>query len=406
MRRHTVERESEKWVEKSIITEAQREEIVALYPEDARQNIFALFAVIFISIGILIFALSDVSFMSTMIKVVLLLAVSTVFYLVGSNFYAREQKQAMKWKSYYGISFILIAYFFFGATLLVVIQDYHIQLFSAWPFMIWSFIGIILCYLFENKYMYAFSIIITLLSQVFSALSFSSFSYLLLLLFILGYVPIVSRKETKSFSYYFSIGLSLQFILLSIHEIENYYWMFVFILLMYLFAHVITEQVFAKALTTVSIWTVLLYRMFESFYVQESYVFDEMTMQASFFISLAILLLASIALHWRQNRLAIMDLILFLPVFILPFPYVWVIVVLFVYAVSSLLVGYRDGMDERMKLGIVGFVIATLTLYTQYAWESINRSLFFIIGGMILFGLSILLDRVRKKQLDKGEDQS
>src|SRR5699024_5616954 len=358
MRRHTVERESEKWVEKSIITEAQREEIVDLYPEDARQNIFALFAVIFISIGILIFALSDVSFMSTMIKVVLLLAVSTVFYLVGSNFYAREQKQAMKWKSYYGISFILIAYFFFGATLLVVIQDYHIQLFSAWPFMIWSFIGIILCYLFENKYMYAFSIIITLLSQVFSALSFSSFSYLLLLLFILGYVPIVSRKETKSFSYYFSIGLSLQFILLSIHEIENYYWMFVFILLMYLFAHVITEQVFAKALTTVSIWTVLLYRMFESFYVQESYVFDEMTMQASFFISLAILLLASIALHWRQNRLAIMDLILFLPVFILPFPYVWVIVVLFVYAVSSLLVGYRDGMDERMKLGIVGIVIA------------------------------------------------
>src|SRR5699024_6636476 len=251
-----------------------------------------------------------------------------------------------------------------------------------------------------------FSIIITLLSQVFSALSFSSFSYLLLLLFILGYVPIVSRKETKSFSYYFSIGLSLQFILLSIHEIENYYWMFVFILLMYLFAHVITEQVFAKALTTVSIWTVLLYRMFESFYVQESYVFDEMTMQASFFISLAILLLASIALHLRQNRLAIMDLILFLPVFILPFPYVWVIVVLFVYAVSSLLVGYRDGMDERMKLGIVGIVIATLTLYTQYAWESINRSLFFIIGGMILFGLSILLDCVRKKQLDKGEDQS
>src|SRR5699024_7662667 len=124
------------------------------------------------------------------------------------------------------------------------------------------------------------------------------------------------------------------------------------------------------------------------------------------FISLAILLLACISLYWRQYRLDIMDLILFFPVFILPLPYVWVIVVLFVYAVSSLLVGYRDGMDERMKLGIVGFVIATLTLYTQYAWESINRSLFFIIGGVILFGLSILLDRVRKKQLDKGEDQS
>src|SRR5699024_5026383 len=148
-----------------------------------------------------------------------------------------------------------------------------IQLFSAWPFIIWSFIGIILSYLFENKYMYVFSIIITLLSQVFSVLSFSSFSYLLLLLFILGYVPIVYQKGTKWLSYYISIGLSIQFILLTIHEIENYYWMFVFILLMYLFAHVITETVFAKALTTVSIWTVMLYRMFESFYLQDLYVF-------------------------------------------------------------------------------------------------------------------------------------
>src|SRR5699024_3128985 len=212
--------------------------------------------------------------------------------------------------------------------------------------------------------------------------SFSSFSYLLLLLFILGYVPIVYQKGTKWLSYYISIGLSIQFILLTIHEIENYYWMFVFILLMYLFAHVITETVFAKALTTVSIWTVMLYRMFESFYLQDLYVFDEITIQASFFISLTILLLASIALNWRKNRVAIMDLILFLPVFMLPFSYVWIIVILFVYAVSSLLIGYRDGMNERMKLGIVGFVIATLTLYTQYAWESINRSLFFIIGGI------------------------
>lgn len=406
MRRDSLAKESKKWVEKSIITETQRAQIVALYPEDAKQNIFALFAVIFISIGILIFALSDVPFMPTLLKLVLLLFVSTVLYLVGSKFYVVEEKQDIKWKSYYGISFILIGYFFFGATLLVIIQDYHIQLFSAWPYIIWSFFGIILCYLFENKYMYAFSMIITLFSQVFSTLTFSSFSYLLLLLFIVGYVPIVYQKGNKGLSYYFSIGLSLQFILLTVHEIENYYWMFVFIMLMYLFAYVMRKHVFAVALTTVSIWTAMLYRMFESFYVQESYVFDEMTMQTSFFISLAILLFVSIALNWRQNRVATMDVILFLPVFMLPFPYVWIIVILFVYAVYSLLIGYRDGMDERMKIGIAGFVIATLTLYTQYAWESINRSLFFIIGGILLFGLSVLLDRVRKKQLDKGEDQS
>lgn len=406
MRRDTVERESKKWVDQSIITEAQRQEIIALYPVGARQNLFALFAVIFISIGILIFALSDVGFMSTMMKIILLLGISTALYLVGNNFYAREEKQVLQWKSYYGISFILIGYFFFGATLLVIIQDYHIQLFSAWPFVIWSLVGVILAYLFENKYMYVFAIIITIFSQIFSALSFSSFSYLLLFIFIVGFGPIVYQRVAKAFSYFFAIGLSLQLLLLLIHEIENYYWMFAFILLMYLFAKVMKASSFTEILATVSIWTVLFYRMFEAFYVQESYVFEEMTMQASFFIVIAILLLIGLGVNWPNNRLDMMDMILFVPVFFLPFPYIWVIIILFVYSVISLLIGYRDGMDERMKLGIAGFVIATLTLYTQYAWDSLNRSLFFIIGGIILFGLSILLDRVRKKQLEQGEDQS
>ena len=55
-------------------------------------------------------------------------------------------------------------------------------------------------------------------------------------------------------------------------------------------------------------------------------------------------------------------------------------------------------------LGTVAFLFSTFNVYIQYAWDALNKSLFFFIGGVLLFLISFIFERQRRRLKKEGSD--
>lgn len=403
MNKRKFQKEGEKWVEEGIINENQLEQILARYETKDGSNLLVLFSILLISIGIIIFAFSEWTQVSALFRVIIMVVFMTVLYLLGHRIYEKDNQE--KTINFYGLSFLLLGYVFFGATLLLIINVYEVTLFNIWPLIIWSFIGILLYAIYEHRYILALGMIIAIISQLYSAMAFSSFDYIMFLIFMLGYFHFVFHHSNRLFGYIFAIGLAIQLVILTMMEIDQYYWFIIFAMGIYLLSQIIQKPSLRTALFYISIWTVLLFRMYESFILQEEYFVNEMEVQPLFFIIWAIVAIVFIGLKWwKGNKLEAIDFILFLPFFFLPYNYIFIIVTMFIFSVCWLVIGFQRNIHEKIIIGIVGFLISTLTVYVQFAWETLNRSLFFLIGGVLLFIISFLLERKRRTSSKKGDD--
>lgn len=403
MNKRELEKEGEKWVQDGIISDAQLEQILARYEAKDKSYLLILFSVLLISIGIIIFAFSEWSQVSTLFRVILLIGSMIGLYLLGHRIYDRKDQE--KSNNFYGLSFFILGYMFFGAILLLIINEYEITLFSIWPLIIWSFVGLLLYALYEHPYILTLGMIISIISQMYSAMAFSSFDYVMFILFMLGYFHFVFHHSNKLFSYTFAIGLAIQLVILTIMEIDQYYWFILFGIGMYLLAEIMPKPTLKTALFYISIWTILLFRMYESFMLQEEYFINEISTHPLFSIIWAIVALIFLGLKWwKKSKFEWMDFILFLPFFFLPYDYIFIIVSMFIFSVYWLVIGFQRNIHEKIVIGIVSFLISTFTVYVQFAWETLNRSLFFLIGGALLFIISFLLERKRRTSSKKGDD--
>ena len=99
------------------------------------------------------------------------------------------------------------------------------------------------------------------------------------------------------------------------------------------------------------------------------------------------------------------DWLLLLPGFYLPggLPLaVATLVVLYAHAGSVLARAHRaDGQQQaaQLTLGTVLFVVATMVAYFKLTWAFLDKSLFFLVGGVLLLSLSWYLRRRNAKAL-------
>ena len=63
---------------------------------------------------------------------------------------------------------------------------------------------------------------------------------------------------------------------------------------------------------------------------------------------------------------------------------------------------HRLGQSEQLTLGTILFLVATMVAYFKLTWEFLDKSLFFLLGGVLLLGLSWYLRR-RNAQLVLAE---
>lgn len=79
---------------------------------------------------------------------------------------------------------------------------------------------------------------------------------------------------------------------------------------------------------------------------------------------------------------------------------------LFALAVALILYGAREGRRFTGGIGVALFIAQTLYVYAETFGDLLDTSLFFLIGGLLLFGLSMLVIRLQSRLPNQSEGKS
>ena len=124
-------------------------------------------------------------------------------------------------------------------------------------------------------------------------------------------------------------------------------------------------------------------------------------------LCLLALLIVSLAGKYRSKRLwTSTDWLLAVPFFYMQQGGdVLYMLTLFVFSLAMLWSGSREESRLYINLGTLLFLVSVMTAYGKLAWDFMDKSLFFVIGGILLLALSWFLNRRKNKLLREiGED--
>ena len=67
--------------------------------------------------------------------------------------------------------------------------------------------------------------------------------------------------------------------------------------------------------------------------------------------------------------------------------------------------GYKFEKVSLINLSNFFLLIYLLTVYYRYGWNYIDKTLFFLIGGIGLVSLGIFLEKDKNRRLNKKEEE-
>ena len=76
-------------------------------------------------------------------------------------------------------------------------------------------------------------------------------------------------------------------------------------------------------------------------------------------------------------------------------------IILFLLIIGIMYLGIAKKDGTLVNLSILAFGVAVFTRYIEYLWDVLNGYLFFLIGGLLLIGMAILLEKNRRKLVEK-----
>src|SRR5699024_10072849 len=336
-----------KWVDQGIISEEQLNMILNNYPKKDANILVVLFAVLLTGLALITFIFSDWAQVAHLSRVIVILSFTLFLYILGDQLYRRQQ-------TLYGVSFILLGYIGFSASLFLVINNYNLILHSSWPFIVLTIVGLLLYTIYSHVYLYYISLIALTIGQL-----YGEFSYVLFILLLIGFSYVAFRYTSKLTPHFFGVSLVINLIALATSFNAYYYWFIIYMFIFYISV----------------LFIIVLLILFDRFILIKRITF---------------------------KRADYIYLILFIPTLYLPYPLLMTIILLFVFSSALLIVGYKKDYRQLITYGTLAFLLSTLTVYIEYAWEVMNKSLFFLIGGLILFSFSFILERNRRKIKEKG----
>src|SRR5699024_6504788 len=90
MNKHKLKKEGTKWVENKLITKDQIQVILAKYKQRIHCYLLILFTALLVSLGVLIFVLSDWAQVSNLIRIGVMILSMIVLYGFGDYFYKKS----------------------------------------------------------------------------------------------------------------------------------------------------------------------------------------------------------------------------------------------------------------------------------------------------------------------------
>ncbi|KGP72114.1 DUF2157 domain-containing protein [Pontibacillus yanchengensis] len=399
MKHNQIQKEAKKWVEEGIISSEQYTAILSRYPKHDQRFLLMAFGGLFVGLGFLTFIASNWSDLTNAIKMVIILVAMIGFYGVGERIY-RKHSQGI------GATFLVIGVLTFGAGIILTGQMYHYMAYSATAFFIWSLAAIAIFILSQEAIMLVLAFGIITIGQIYGGFTYQDFHIGLGLLFLigLGYFTYIHQREWISTLY--AIGFVLQSLVLVLTSDLSYYWLFAFLLLLYSLSEIVPKDFPVQAFKRLAVAVAFLIGIIQVFTLQSGWVMQDIELEISFLLLLIVLAGWVVYRNITTHSLSgLVDLALFVPVFLLPdFKSAFVLVLLFIFSLGRLLLGYKDGDAEMINIGTIAFLVSTLVAYFQVAWDFLDKSVFFFIGGVLLFVLGYLLER-RRRAFSRAEER-
>src|SRR5699024_5856223 len=299
------------------------------------------------------------------------------------------------------------------------IHLYDVILLSVWPYIIWALTGLVLYFLYPHKLIFFSGIAVTVYSQLYSSFALYEFSLWTFLIFLIGYGWVAYKRNDVLISSIVAVGLVIHSLIATNYVTNEYYWFALYMFIVYLFSELIPKQTIRQTFYYAAIFSIYIYKTFETFMFQDDTSFTEITYEPSFLIVLSIGIIGMIIYVIISKKLyKLIEISFFIFLFFLPFIYVffiffffiffffffsffisllflsfnyfYIILSMFIFSLFYLIYGFQQKKQANIMVGTITFLLSTFTAYVQYAWEALNKSLFFIIGGLLLFGISFV----------------
>lgn len=381
-------KEGEAWVKDGIITEEQLQAIARRYKKREPHFIFIFFAVLFVSIGVLLYVFSNLEDANFFIRLTIITLFMIILYVCGAYF---NQKEARL----FAHSFVILGYVFFGATLSLIDLQYMFYPTSDWLFISWAFVGLLVFYYFRSQALLILGMLITIYGQM-AHLFETDVSILLILIYAFGYFHFVFHETLKWANWVFPIGLAIHLFIFASSIHDGFYLSFSVALLLLLLALILPKEKLRFAFICVSFIVLYIVNLSESFMLQDNYNAFNISLNWILILLIGLAIVYAILAVMTKQYIYLSFLLLIVPLANMPGAYLLSITLMLLVALGWLIYSYRQ-VHDLIVPSIMIFIIATLAAYIQIGWDTMNRALFFLIGGILLFVISFILEWQRRK---------
>jgi uncharacterized membrane protein len=406
MSRKWVEKEGLRWVENNIVTREQYNQIVNLYDDKKHAiGVLPILGSILVGLGILSFVAANWQDIPQLARLIMIAVIMVAFYAGGESLLKRDHEKL-------GIALIALGLISFGSGIVLTGQMFHLMAYDSTSFIVWGSAGILLTYLYRSRFLYLISLLIFTLTQWYSSTEMNHFSFVALAIMIAGLGYYVWQRHSVLLTWCFSISFILQMLMLIAVNDWKFIWFFVPLMALYAVGDFNKERSSGYALQSAPLAAAFIFNAI----VVLIYDYSEGAryrdlLPDNYYLLVCLVLLFAVSLYgkFRHNRLSSsFEWILAVPfAYLLSGASILYLLALFFFSFYVLWRGYIEEWRFKINFGTVLFICATMVAYGKLTWAFMDKSLFFIIGGLLLLVLSWFLNR-RKKQFfaeAKGGDR-
>ena len=390
--RKFLDTESPGWVSDGLISEGQRQQLLARYPQEVPTlGLLPILGSVLVGLSGLSVVAANWQGLPTALRLALLLGSLLGSYGAGAYFLRRGNPDL-------GHGLIGLGLLLFGASIILTSQLFQLVGYDASGLLAWVIAGVALSYVYGSRLLVLLTVLIGAAVQTYCVESLGIFSYVTAWLVVGGMGYYWWRRPDTVSATVLAVGLLWQAGLFVIVQHSKITWFFVPAMLIYAAGDWQPNRAGGRALQVPSLVAAYLFMFGLAIFGEaDAYANVLRPPLLPYIGALAAVLAVSVAGKRVRGRLATLpEWLLLLPGFYLSGGLslaVATLVVLYAHAGSVLARANRDHDPEQLTIGAVLFVAATAVAYFKLTWGFMDKSLFFLIGGILLLALSWYLRR-------------
>lgn len=438
-----LKKEMPSWIEQGWVQQENAQQIIDSTGSQSKHSAstaFSILGVLLFAVGVISFIASNWGEISKLGKLLILFGVMWGAFAGAS--WCRNQSHI----TWLAESALLLAVMMFGANIMLIAQIYHIDAHYPNGVMIWSFGALLTSWMMKSRVLFVVSMMLTTLWTGMESFGFQTFHWPFLIVIALhAWLMVINKWKVMAHL------LMISFLLWSLFCISSFGWWdeklhlvylvqsyLLFYLLLFLSGmHLVLEKGYEyygelikkyAALASLSAFYVLTVPQFleSRSWGSGGNVFRNPADQIWIWVTAIFLILLAISALWHRSKtkegrirkpyhtwglLLLSGLLGCIVINLFSFgeaggaAAIAFNLLFFASLLWLIYFGMHEGNRQLVNLSFVFFAITLLNRYFDTFWELLDRSLFFMAGGILVVGLGIVLERKRRSlMVDLGSD--